>query len=83
MANEKDSRPDFTTSEKEGLFTQVRRQSQERRAVADRRSSARRAAETQEIARQLAARAEARKPALGVPEPPAEAPTEAIKDDPA
>jgi hypothetical protein len=42
--------------EKESLFTQVRRQSQERREEADRRSAARRASDLAEIDRQLAAR---------------------------
>jgi hypothetical protein len=43
-------------TDKEGLFTQVRRESQERRAQADRRSAERRAVEQAEIAKQIAAR---------------------------
>ena len=43
-------------TDKEGLFSQVRRESQERRAQADRRSAERRAQEQAEIAKQIAAR---------------------------
>ena len=75
--------PDEPNNKLPSRFAEVKRQAGERRALADRRSSTRRAAELQEIARQLAARGELRKPSVGAPEPLPERPADAIKDDPA
>lgn len=60
----------------ESRFTRVTRESKERRAQADRRGAARRAAEMQEIARQVAAR----KPVV-IPKPAAGTEAEDSRED--
>jgi hypothetical protein len=88
MPSEKEKQPFTPTNPEESRFTQVTRESKERRAQSDRRSAVRRAAEMQEIARQVAARTPVKpKPAGSTDHAPvqddAESMGEGIKDQPA
>ena len=87
MPSEKPNQPFTPSNPEESRFTQVTRESKERRAQSDRRSAVRRAAEMQEIARQVAARTPVKpKPAGSAPEPGDEnnaQNNEGIKDQPA
>ncbi|HUS19537.1 MAG TPA: hypothetical protein VMZ25_07790 [Terriglobales bacterium] len=85
MPSDKEN-PPFTPSdpEKESLFAKVTRESQERRAQSDRRSAVRRAAEMQEIARQVAARTPPKpKPAVSTDASADADSGEGIEDQPA
>jgi hypothetical protein len=85
MASDKE-KPQFESSgkDKESLFAQVTRESQERRAQSDRRSAVRRAAEMQEIARQVAARTPPKpRPAASTDDSADADSGEGIKDQPA